>query len=191
MNDVITVTVSDGALQTYVQINVLVEPPPATPDAFPTWFILPLIIVIALITILLAAVARGKPVIEQAFLIYKDGALLAHSTNRMIPEMDSQIFSSMFTAIQDFIKDSFKDEKNWTLDKLEFGDNKIYIARGSGGLYSLSLVYKGREKGLQDIAKRAIGAIDKAYGKEFKDWDGNMDRFRGVKDVLSEAIFKK
>ncbi len=189
VNDIVTVTVSDGYAQTYLQINILVEYPPETPESLPSW-ILALIVIIAIAAIILLAAAMRKPVIEQAFLIYKDGALLAHSTNRMIPDMDTQIFSSMFTAIQDFIKDSFKDEKNWSLDKLEFGDNKIFIARGKEGLYSLSLIYKGRDRGLQNISKKAIEAIDKAYGKEFKDWDGNMDRFRGVRDVLSDSIFK-
>jgi hypothetical protein len=190
LNDILTITVSDGAAQAYIQINVLVEAPPVTPDSFPSWVLPPLIIILAIISLLLVLAARRKPVVEQAFLIYKDGALLAHTTNRMIPDMDSQIFSSMFTAIQDFIKDSFKDEKNWSLDKIEFGDNKIFVARGSEGLFSLALVYKGRDKGLRSISKKAIEAIDKGYGKELKDWDGNLDSFRGVRDLLSDTIFK-
>jgi hypothetical protein len=190
LNDILTVTVSDGAAQAYIQINVLVEAPPVTPDSFPSWVLPPLIIILAIMSLLLVLAARRKPVVEQAFLIYKDGALLAHTTNRMIPDMDSQIFSSMFTAIQDFIKDSFKDEKNWSLDKIEFGDNKIFVAKGSEGLFSLALVYKGRDKGLRSISKKAIEAIDKGYGKELKDWDGNLDHFRGVRDLLSDTIFK-
>jgi len=42
----------------------------------------------------------NKISVEQAFLIYKDGALLAHATSRIIPNMDIDIFSSMLTAIQ-------------------------------------------------------------------------------------------
>ena len=112
-----------------------------------------------------------------------------NTTNRMIPDMDTQIFSSMFTAIQDFIKDSFKDEQDWALNKLEFGENKIFIAKGAEGMFNLILVYKGKDRGLEDISMKTLKSIQTKYGKTLKDWDGNLDNLRGIRDLLTDSIF--
>ena len=190
VNDILTVTVSDGATQTYAHINVLAEPAAEIPDSLPEWLLPLAVIIIAVLSLLLIAASSRKPVIEQAFLIYRDGALLAHSTNRMIPEMDSQIFSSMLTAIQDFVKDSFKDETEWRLNKLEFGDKKMFIMMGGNDSYNLTLVYQGRDKGLEKISKNAVAAVDSKYGELLKEWNGDLEKLRGIRDVLTDSIFK-
>lgn len=190
-SDIITVTVSDGEAQVYGQINVIVIEPGQASTDLPTW-VPPLIIIIIILALLLAIVlARKKPIVEQAFLIYKDGAMLAHATNRMIPEMDTEIFSSMLMAIQDFVKDSFKDEKNWELNKLEFGDSNIYIGRHPESSMNLALVYKGNDKKLPDMAKKTIESLEKEFGDKLKDWDGNLDDLRGSRDIMSKSLFKK
>ena len=189
-SDIITVTVSDGDAQVYGQINLVVTEP-GQASTLPTWIFPPLIIIIVLAILLFVALGRRKPVIEQAFLIYKDGAMLAHATNHMIPEMDTAIFSSMLMAIQDFVKDSFKDEKNWELNKLEFGDSKVFIARLPGSDMNMALVYKGNDKKIPEMGKKTLEALEKEYGQLLKDWDGNLDDLRGSRDIISKALFKK
>jgi len=189
MIDILTVTVSDGESQIYIQIKVEAKHAAETPERLPEWLLL-LVIIIAAISLLLVAAAARKPVIEQAFLVYRDGSLLAHTTNRMIPEMDNQIFSSMLMAIQDFVKDSFKDEKEWHLNRLEFGGKKMFIAMGANDSYNLTLVYQGRDRGLEKISRKTIAAVDAKFGDPLKDWDGNLDKVRGVQNILNESIFK-
>jgi uncharacterized repeat protein (TIGR01451 family) len=191
--DIVTITVSDGATSVYQQIYVSVVAPQVGSSEFPVppW-LWPLIIIIPLILIgFLVAYARRRPVVEQAFLMYNDGTLLAHAANRMIPDMDSQIFSSMFTAIQDFVKDSFKDEKDWELKKLEFGDNKIHVGRGEHGLLSLALVYSGNDRRLPEISRKTLKKVHEKFGGVLQDWDGNMDNMRGTRDVLMENAFRR
>ncbi|MCK4267021.1 MAG: hypothetical protein KAX31_07045, partial [Thermoplasmata archaeon] len=190
--DIVTITVSDGVAQVYGQISITVAPIVTTGDDFPIppWVLLPIIILLIVLGIFLA-MKRKALVIEQAFLIYMDGALITHITNRIIPEMDMEIFSSMFTAIQDFIKDSFKDEKDWGLKKLEFGDSKIFLDRSKTGLVSLALVYEGNDAKIPKLAGKTLEAIESQYGEELKDWDGNLDNLRGSRDLLIQHLLKR
>ncbi len=136
---------------------------------------------------------RRKPFVEQAFLIYDDGLLLTHATSRLMPRMDSDVFSGMLTAIQNFVKDSFVDEMNWGLKKLEFGDHKIAIERDKTGLLILALVYtgKGSEAVLSKMSGEILEEINDTYGDVLSDWDGDMDNLRGIKDILMKHLSKR
>lgn len=189
--DIVTVTVSDGDAEVYRQIYVTVTAPEVGTADFPVppwaW---PIIIVVFLVVAgILLAYRRRRPVVEQVFLIYKDGAMLAHAANRMIPDMDSEIFTSMLTAIQDFVKDSFKDEKEWELKKLEFGDSKIFIDRAKSGNVLIALVYSGNDRRMPEIAGKTLRKVEESYGDVLKDWDGNLDKMRGSRDLLIEHAF--
>jgi uncharacterized repeat protein (TIGR01451 family) len=191
--DIITITVSDGQAQSYGQINVTVEGSVVPADTgLPPWLVPLIVIIVVLLALLLIAARKKKALIEQVFLIYKDGALLAHATNRMIPDMDTQIFTSMFTAIQDFVKDSFKDEKNIGLSKLEFGDSKIAIERSKSGDVTLAMVYsgKGDEKKLKKTGNKILDDVDKEFGSTLNNWDGNLDNLRGARDLLTKHLEK-
>ncbi|MDI6916486.1 MAG: AAA family ATPase [Thermoplasmatales archaeon] len=70
-------------------------------------------------TEVLSKIAPGQPLIprreekfvslDEVFLIYKSGVLIAH-TSKKNRGLDSDIVAGMFTAVQDFIKDSFGDK---------------------------------------------------------------------------------
>jgi|GEM_PF-6012766 len=192
-SDIVTVTVSDGTDEVYQQIYVTVTASQIQTSDFPIppWLWPFIILIPIIIGIILAAARRKKVIIEQAFLMYFDGTLLAHVTNRMIPDMDSQLFSAMFTAIQDFVKDSFKDEKKWELKKLEFGDNKIFVDRGKSGFTILALVYKsGTDEQLKNLTYKTLDTVEKDFYVTLEEWDGNMDKMRGTRDILVKKLFK-
>jgi len=132
--------------------------------------------------------AVKKVVVEQAFLIYKDGALLAHATSHIIPDMDMDIFSSMLTAIQNFIKESFKDEMDANLSRLEFGEKKISLARPSTSHFHVALVYSGNDRRADVISGLIIQEIELQYGETLTNWDGNLNKLRGSRDILIEHI---
>ncbi|MBI5000689.1 MAG: DUF11 domain-containing protein [Euryarchaeota archaeon] len=187
--DIVTITVSDGKLQSYMQFNVTVLGAPS--ELLPPWLI-PIIIAAMVALIAFIIYKRRKPLIEQTFLIYKDGALIAHATSKVIPDMDSEIFTSMLTAIQDFVKDSFKDEKKWDLKKLEFGDQKIMIEHSGTKNISIALVYRGKgdERRLLNTAKDILTKVELAFGDLLADWDGNLDKLRGTRDIIAEELGK-
>ncbi len=69
--------------------------------------------------------------VEQVFLIHRESGLLIHHTHIEGIEIgDSDAVSAMFTAIQDFIRDSFSANKKEELDSVEVGNYTVWIERG-------------------------------------------------------------
>ncbi|MDD1770411.1 MAG: PKD domain-containing protein, partial [Methanomassiliicoccales archaeon] len=94
------------------------------------------VLLIVLSAIVLAAllafflVRNKRAAVDEVFIIYEDGRLIAHQTRRLKPGMDDEILSSMLIALQSFVKDSFKDESATHLQRLDFGEKMILIEKG-------------------------------------------------------------
>jgi PKD repeat protein len=119
--------------------------------------------------------------VDETFVIYSDGRLLAHNTRRLKPGMDDQVLSGMFVAIQDFIQDSFKDETSFRLRKLDFGERSVLIEKGEHLFLAVVLHGKASRK----VSRRMKGVLDEiegAFSEHLKDWDGDLDKVRGVND---------
>jgi len=128
------------------------------------------------------------PVIEEVFLINeKNSMLILHNTRRIKPSRDSDIIASMFETVQGYIEDSFQDDEDWTLNKLEFGDNNIVIERGEH-IY-LAVVYKGQlnEEKIQEI-RGVIERIEDEFKEKLEEWHGDSKELRGIKD-MTEDLF--
>jgi hypothetical protein len=188
-NDVILVEVSDGNLTThaYISVRIVGPPPPSILDQmyWPWSFIIAF-----LASLLLFAWLRGryaKIFIEEAFLIHGSGNLIHHTGIGRHTDIDEDIFSNMLTAIQEFIKDSFKKIEDSPVKRIEFGERKIMLERGKK-LY-LAVVYVGHEtvRNVQPLVD-AIEEIEKKYEKELMDWDGMMISFAGVEEILHKHL---
>ncbi|MCK5038314.1 MAG: hypothetical protein KAS16_04385 [Thermoplasmata archaeon] len=133
---------------------------------------------------------REQRVIEQMFLIYKDGALLAHATSHVTPNLDMDIFSSMLTLIQGFVTESFKDMKDTSISMIEFGDKNILIEPARNLEVILAIVYSGEEyrEDVENIAKAIHYELEFTFGKKLKDFDGNLDKVRGIREVMVNHI---
>jgi hypothetical protein len=119
--------------------------------------------------------------VDETFVIYSDGRLLAHNTRRLKPGMDDQVLSGMFVAIQDFIQDSFKDETSFRLRKLDFGEKSVLVEKGEHLFLAVVLHGKASKK----VSRRMKGVLDEieaAFSEHLKDWDGDLDKVRGVND---------
>ncbi|MEF8832609.1 MAG: CARDB domain-containing protein, partial [Candidatus Thermoplasmatota archaeon] len=153
-----------------------------------------LILATAILALILAGVlykrqtAKKEPVIEDVFLISKrNSMLLLHNTRRLRPDRDSDIIAGMFEAVQNFIEDSFQDTGDWELNKLEFGGNNIVVERGEH-VY-MAVVYEGdlSEEEIQEI-RDVIDSIEDEFGEELKEWDGDREELRGLKDLTQDLF---
>ncbi len=128
--------------------------------------------------------------IEQMFLIYKDGALLAHATSHVTPDLDMDIFSSMLTLIQGFVTESFSDMKDTHISMIEFGEKNILIEPSLNLDITLAIVYSGddhREE-VESIAQAIHFEMEFTFGKKLKNFDGNLDKIRGIRDIMINHI---
>jgi hypothetical protein len=109
--------------------------------------------------------------IQEMYLIYNDGRMI---TSMMDEEakVDSDIMSSMLTAINDFVKDSFQTSGN--LGSIDYGENQIILERGKYTILA-SVVYGEANRDLRSRMGRALTKIEDEYKSKLKDWDGDVD----------------
>ena len=145
---------------------------------------------------ILAAVGTGayflrevNIAVDETFVVYNDGRMLAHSTRRLKPGMDDQVLSGMFVAIQDFVKDSFKDETSFTLRKLDFGEKSILIEKGKYLFLAVILHGKASRK-VASKMKRIVNEIEEKFEFHLIDWDGDLEKFRGLNDNVKKIYSK-
>jgi uncharacterized repeat protein (TIGR01451 family) len=132
---------------------------------------------------------RFRVTIEEAFLVYRDGVLVYHLSRSLSQDKDEDVLSGMLTAIQAFVRDAFVYGEHRELHHLDFGDYRILIERGRN-VY-LAVVYSG--KGSSWIRKRVRSVLDHvetAYGSILQNWDGDMDKVIGARDLIREYLLK-
>ena len=131
----------------------------------------------------LPSVKRGILMVEDVYLLSKSGILISHETRRLKPEVDEDVISSMLVAIQDFVRESFKDEGNVELKTIEFGDKKIFIEKGQ--YLILAVVMRGQvDRYVQYRVSEVLKEIEKKYADILPTWKGNVEKFRGVREFL-------
>jgi hypothetical protein len=133
------------------------------------------------------AVAPGEKkityTIEGLFVIYKDGRLLYSKTDMGQAKFeDPELVSSMFTAVQSFIKDSFQAEGE--LNKMGYGDNQVIIERGNH-IFVAAIVYGEPDLEFMDGVRAAIEGIELSYAGIIEGWDGMMDHFSDMDQKLA------
>ena len=120
----------------------------------------------------------------EVFIVYNDGRLIKHFPEHEEKEEDISI-SAMFTAIQEFMNDSFEYgslEDQGYLSEVVFGNIKVYIERGAH--FYIALVTKGEPP--KDLRKRMNGireGIEERFEEELAEWDGNLKPFEDLLDI--------
>jgi hypothetical protein len=130
---------------------------------------------------------QGSYIIEDIFLTYQNGLLMAHETRKLQEDVQEDLFTSMLTAVQDFVKDSFYSKSKLDLNRLDFGDNKILIEKGN--YVSLAVVIVGQEPSLLPLFMReVIREIEDSYGEVLENWDGVMEEVEGTNEIIQKLL---
>jgi len=127
--------------------------------------------------------------LQEIFLIHNDGRMISHSGKEAKAGTDQDVVSAMFTAVQEFIKDSFKEEGE-TLKKMEMGDRKIVIEKGKW-IYA-AMIYTGWPH--NSILKNLsffVADIEGSYGSGIEHWDGTLKSLPGIEQASQEMLEKK
>lgn len=189
--DYIRLEVSDGSLTdfTAIQVSIVGPPPPSIWDQiYWPWSIITIILA-GLMLVIFSRWFFARIHIDEAFLIHRSGTLISHNVMEKETYVDEDIFSSMFTVIQEFIRDSFREIEDAPVRRIDFGDQKILIEKGEQ-VY-LAVVYSGHEtrRNMRPL-KEALDEIEKTYANELKDWSGFLAGFAGVERILREHLGK-
>ncbi len=179
--DVVNLTLSDGQAAAYAQFRVSIRP------FDPVVYFLPVVLagLAVLGAVLAVRILRTK--IEHAFLIYRNGILLFHMSPGQAEDKDPDLIASMFTAIENFMDESFHSMGVGQLKALELADHRMVLVRGTD--ISLAVLYQGAAAGhVENRAREVIRDVERRYGHLLKDWTGEMGTIKGA-EVSLEKLF--
>jgi len=134
---------------------------------------------------------RGETVIDEVFLLHKDGLLIKHYTRRIRPDVDSDILSGMLIAVQNFVNESFIGseglQKEGQLDELRFGEFKMVIERGQWVIVAAVLSGDPTNRVKEEV-KAAIADLEAALGPKLEGWMGDMRSVEGADAYVQNLI---
>lgn len=126
--------------------------------------------------------------LEEVFLVNTSGVVLAHTeTREKTGVVDSDIVGGMLTAIQDFVKESFRGEDRETLRTLSVGKIKMIIEHSPNAY--VAVVFTGYEtEELRSDIKALLRKIDEAYGRVLMEWDGDKEKIKGIESMVNNLF---
>jgi len=128
------------------------------------------------------------PTIDDAFVIYRDGRLIAHrkSSSGLREELDGDLVSAMLTAVQDFISDSLSKDRTDKVKKLEFGDRELYVERGDN--INLAIIYSGSMNKKLEVQILELRQKIEDEHTFLSAWDGRMTKLEDIDPQLDSLI---
>ena len=180
--DTVTILVSDGTWTVSATIRVQIRGPDLVAILLP-WF--------AAAGVAAASVViwnRLRPTVEEVFLIHVNGLPIAHLSRTLKAEKDTDIVTSMFTAVQNLMNDIFRARGAGDLNSLQLGEYRVSLARGTSAF--LVVLYEGRRsRGIERKAQKVVKEVEAQFGSVLKNWNGAVDQLEGVKEFM-EQFFK-
>ncbi len=184
----VQVIVGDGIYNTTKNIQVVIVGNGPTDWLSSNWGW-----VLILLTAVLSALGtagylllKQSVIVEDLFLIHKNGLLLEHHTRRLMMTVDHDILSGMLTAISEFAKETFTYDEKGELRRMDLGDRTILL--DSGRFVTVAIVLKGEEpENLSERLHKLIDDIEKTY-PEIETWDGRVGAFKGLAGMLEGFV---
>lgn len=131
--------------------------------------------------------AYGTYMIEEVLLIHNSGILISQATRKMDMDVDRDIFSGMFTAVQDFIKDSFQRRDDTGLKRMDFGENKILIEHGHR-IFLTAITLGGEPRYLPLFMAETLGEVEEKYGEQLENWRGDHSKLDGIDQIIEKLL---
>ena len=129
--------------------------------------------------------------VDQVFIIEKStGILMASMSNRFYQDADSDLVSSMLTAINDFVIDSFNTNENESLERIRFGDRVIQINVGHKIILAVAVTglvsHEVKEHAIETLEK-----IEASHSSLIDEFNGDSETMHSVLPLLEECLVEK
>ena len=126
--------------------------------------------------------------VEQAYLISREnGLLMGHVHHEASKIKDSDAVSAMFTAIQDFVKESFSPDRTGRLETADMGEFTLWAVHGPHAL--LVCVIRGLPpKNLRARLSAILERVHFRYGEAIRSYSGDTSTVPGVEEELQACL---
>ncbi|MER9692588.1 OmpA family protein [Mesorhizobium sp. M0179] len=126
--------------------------------------------------------------VEHAFLIHRNsGLLIAHVTADNATSEDPQLISSMLSAIQDFVKDSFNEKEQSGLDTIRFGELRLWSEVGPFATL-VSVIRGNPPEELHEIVRDVLLRIHEQSSEALEQFDGDGSQLASVEAQLQTCV---
>ncbi len=126
--------------------------------------------------------------VEQIFLIHAEtGILLNQAIIASEQARDGDIISGMLTAIQDFVRDSFKVDKSETLNNFQVGELSVLIEQDEA-VFIAAVVRGIVPAELDDNLQRTVSLLQMRFRQELKSFTGDTDLFEDAEGALKTCL---
>ena len=126
--------------------------------------------------------------VEQAFFIHRATGLLLNSIEQPdIHNQDADLVSSMLSAINDFVGDSFKVEANHSLGSIEVGDLSIWVEQGPDSI--LAVAIRGEApNSLRTQMQEILESLQMEFSDALADFTGDVEAFDSSETILEGCM---
>lgn len=125
--------------------------------------------------------------VEHVFLIHShSGLLISHVAAEDAASQDPQLVSSMLTAIQDFVRDSFQGSEKQAVDTLRLGDLRLWCE--AGPLAMLVAVIRGNPpEDLRGKLRDVLARIHDERRQTLETFDGDTSGLPDIEAHLADC----
>jgi len=126
--------------------------------------------------------------VDEVFLIQPEsGLLISHVAHPEAITEDSDAVSAMLSAIQDFIRDSFAEDKQSGLDTVELGEHTLWVVSGPQAILACAI------RGIAPLSLRSklqeiLEEIHINFKEELAAFDGDSSGLEPIEEVLSVCL---
>ncbi|MDR0621146.1 MAG: OmpA family protein, partial [Deltaproteobacteria bacterium] len=126
--------------------------------------------------------------VEEIYLIHaSSGIVLDHLVYEGGESRDSDLVAGMFTAIQDFVKDSFSVGQGESLDNLRFGERIIFLRRADP-VYMACVVRGNPPASLSQDLQEALELVVVECAEDLENFDGNTEPFKKGRHYFTDFL---
>ena len=125
--------------------------------------------------------------VEHVFLIHSHtGLLISHVAAEDAASQDPQLVSSMLTAIQDFVRDSFKGAGPQGIDTMRLGDLRLWCEAGTFAM--LVAVIRGNPpEELRESLRDVLARIHDERRQTLESFDGDSSGLADIEARLTDC----
>ncbi len=126
--------------------------------------------------------------VEQVFLIHRGtGLLLCHRGREDVEQQDPDLVSSMLSAINDFVADSFSEPGGGRLDRVEAGELSVWIEPGPDAV--LALAIRGEApNSLRTTMQVTLERIQVHLAEPLAEFSGDTSAFADQAELLDDCL---
>ena len=125
--------------------------------------------------------------VREVFLIHgKTGVMLEHVAREAVTK-DADMISSMLSAIQSFVHDSFVGTESRELETIDLGSFKLWIQHGPYAMVA-GAVSGSPPTELKGVFHAALDEIENKLAPQFRSFQGDVAPFEATRPILERCL---